>query len=120
MNYIDQIRLFWTKDIQYQFSDKETSFYFYLLHTCNTLRWKSILGISNKVISAKFGWSRLMLSNIQKRLKEAELLDYTKGLGRGNTYQYMLVRDKSKIGKEQDKHSLELKLPYHSESFVTL
>lgn len=118
MNYIDQIRLFWTKDIQYQFSDKEISFYFYLLHTCNTLRWISVFGIPNKIITTKFGWSRQTLSNIQNRLKDAGLIDYTKGLGRGNPYQYKLISGKEKRRKEEKETTLEL--PFHSKSFIEM
>ena len=120
MNYINQIRSFWIKDIQYQFSDKEVSFYFYLLHICNSLRWKSTFGVSNKTVYAKFGWSRQTLSNIQHKLKEAELINYTQGLGRGNPYQYKLITDKEKTRKNKTEKSPILELPYHSDSFVKL
>lgn len=120
MNYIDQIRLLWAKDIQYQFSDKEVSFFFYLLHICNTLKWKSEFGIPNNIVYAKFGWSRQTLSNIQKKLKEAELIDYTEGLGRGNPYQYRLITNNSKSRINKDYKPPILELPYQSDSFIKL
>lgn len=118
MNYIELIRHFWTKDIQYQFSDKETAFYFYLLNICNAQRWKNPFAIPNNVVYAKFGWGRQTLINIQQKLKEANLIIFTKGLGRGNPYQYQLIATQKK--EKPMPQNQQLSMPYHSTQFVDL
>lgn len=121
MNYIELIRHFWAKDIQYQYSDTEIAFYFYILNVCNAQRWKAPFAIPNKIVYAKFGWGRQKLNNIQQRLKETNLIQYTKGLGRGNPYQYRLIDNNKQTNTMSENFTDEqLILPYQSSQFVDL
>lgn len=125
INYTDLLKLFWQKDIQYHFSDKEIAFYFYLLHTCNSNKGNTVFGISNSMLLAKFGWGRQSLKNIKTKLKEAQLIDYISGHGRGNIDQYQIIekekmrRNNSKQNKNKE-NANPLQLPYQSENFVKL
>ena len=94
MNYIELINQFWAKDAEYQFSANETAFYFYLLNMCNSARWRNPFGLSNTVAIAKFGWGKASFVRARNRLKEAGLIDFRAGVGRGNIYRY-LVRDQN-------------------------
>jgi len=95
MNYIELINQFWAKDAQYHFSDKETALYFYLLNVCNSARWRNPFGLSNHATIAKFGWGKMSFDRTRKRLRDAGLIDFRAGLGRGNIYRYF-IRDKHK------------------------
>lgn len=121
MNYIELIRYFWIKDIQHQYSDTEIAFYFYLLNVCNAQRWKNPFAIPNNIVYAKFGWGRQKLINIQKRLKQTNLIQYTKGLGRGNPYQYKIVANNKQTNTiYENLTNQQLIIPYKSTQFIQL
>jgi len=88
MNYIELINNFWKKDMEFNFSDRETSLYFYLLNVSNSISWKNPFGLSNAMTTAKFGWGKSSFDNAKNRLKLAGLIDFKAGDGRGIIYQY--------------------------------
>jgi hypothetical protein len=102
MTYIDLINSFWEKDLEANFSSGEATFYFYLLNTCNRLAWKNPFGLSNAVAMAKFGWSKSSFDTIKKSLKNAGLISFKAGDGRGNVYQYTVlgIKDTEKVYKK--------------------
>ena len=53
MNYIELINNFWKKDMEFNFSDRETSLYFCLLNVSNSISWKNPFGLSNAMTTAK-------------------------------------------------------------------
>ena len=93
MNYLGLINRFWIKDIEYQFSDKETALYFYLLNVSNSIHWKNPFGLSNAMTIAKFGWGKTSFDNAKNNLKKAGLIDFKPGDGRGNVYRYTIVSE---------------------------
>ena len=101
MTYVDLVNKFWEKDFEFNFSDKEIALYFYLLNVCNRLTWKNPFGQSNAMMIAKFGWGKTSFDSAKKRLKDAGLIDFKAGDGRGNTYQYMIIGLKGKINHTQ-------------------
>jgi len=94
MNNLELINQFWAKDAEYQFSDKETALYFYLLNACKSSRWRNPFGLSGSVTMAKFGWGKTSFERARNRLKEAGLIDFRRGIGRGNIHQY-IIREKA-------------------------
>ncbi len=88
MNYIVLINNFWQKDIEYAFSDREITLYFYLLKTSNSLGWKNPFGLSNAVTAAKFHWGKKSYNTAKLKLQSAGLIDFTMNKGRGKTYRY--------------------------------
>ena len=90
MNYHEIVDRFWAKDAEYQFSDKETALYFYLLNACKLAHWRNPFGLSNNMTLAKFGWGRTSFDRARSRLKEAGLIDFRAGIGRGNIYSYVI------------------------------
>jgi len=107
MNYIELINQFWAKDAEYHFSDKETALYFYLLKVCNSARWQNPFGLSNHATIAKFGWGKMSFDRARKRLKDAGLIDFRAGLGRGNIYQY-IIRDVNSVPKQGKVHQPDI------------
>ena len=57
MNYIELVNQFWQCDIEHSFNGSETRLYFYLLHTCNSLRWKNPFTHSDAHLAAVSGMS---------------------------------------------------------------
>ena len=93
MNYIELINQFWQCDIEHSFNGSETRLYFYLLHTCNSLRWKNPFTHSDAHLAAVSGMSVNTLKTARNRLKQAGLLEFTAGSqGRGQSHkaQYKL------------------------------
>ena len=84
------IRQFWAKDAEYHFSDRETALYFYLVNVCNAGKWRNPFGLSNNMTIVRFGWGKNSLDRTRNRLKEAGLIDYRQGLGRGNISRYII------------------------------
>jgi hypothetical protein len=104
MNYIDLINRFWQKDMELNFTDRETALYFYLLKVCNSISWKNPFGLSNAMTIAKFGWGKSSFDTAKKRLQEAGLIKFKPGDGRGNIYRYEIVDcgDSEKVNKKGD------------------
>lgn len=88
MNYIELINNFWQKDIEYAFSDREITLYFYLLKISNSLGWKNPFGLSNAMTAAKFHWGKKSYNTAKLKLQKAGLIDFTICSGRGKTYRY--------------------------------
>lgn len=87
MNYIELIKQFWQCDIEHSFNGSETRLYFYLLHTCNSLRWKNPFTHSDAHLAAVSGMSVNTLKTARNRLKQAGLLEFTPGSqGRGQSH----------------------------------
>ena len=107
MNYISLINRFWSKDIEFNFSDRETAFYFYLLKVSNSIGWKNPFGLSNSMIITKFNWGKTSFDTAKNRLKAAGLIDFKSGLGRGNLYQYYIIKDDEEDAEEEEKRDAE-------------
>ncbi|MVN78940.1 hypothetical protein GO988_21635 [Hymenobacter sp. HMF4947] len=87
MNYIELINQFWQCDIEHSFNGSETRLYFYLLHTCNSLRWKNPFTHSDAHLAAVSGMSVNTLKTARNRLKQAGLIEFTPGSqGRGQSH----------------------------------
>ena len=102
MNYIELINQFWAKDAECNFSDKETALYFYLLKVCNSARWRNPFGLSNHTTIAKFGWGKMSFDRARNRLRDAGLIDFRAGRGRGNIYQYIIRDENSNLKQEKE------------------
>ena len=85
MNHLELTAQFWAKDTEYRFTDKETALYFYLVNVCHTGNRQNPFGLSNYATLAKFRWGKVSFERSRGRLKEAGLIDYRQGLGRGNS-----------------------------------
>jgi hypothetical protein len=87
MNYIELVNQFWQCDIEHSFNGSETRLYFYLLHTCNSLRWKNPFTHSDAHLAAVSGMSVNTLKTARNRLKQAGLVEFTPGSqGRGHSH----------------------------------
>ncbi|MDR1198408.1 MAG: hypothetical protein LBK94_05270 [Prevotellaceae bacterium] len=99
MNYIELINQFWEKDVEYDFSANETALYFYLMSVCNRLSWKNPFGVSSAMIVVKFGWGRTAFDNAKNKLKQACLIDFKRGNGKGNVTEYSIIDGKGCVFK---------------------
>jgi hypothetical protein len=92
MTYLDLINQFWQKDLEYSFSSTEVDVYFRLLDRCNKLGWKSPFNLSVERLMAQMGMrTKKPLDTARKRLREAGLLEFKNGSGRGLTTEYTLI-----------------------------
>ncbi len=92
MSYIDLINQFWQKDLEYSFSSTEVDVYFRLLDRCNKLGWKSPFNLSVEKLMAQMGLrTKKPLDTARKHLREAGLLEFKNGNGRGLTTEYTLT-----------------------------
>lgn len=89
-NYLKYINNFWQMDIEHNFTPLEVALYFFILKTVNVSRWKNPIGLSNALTIAKFGIGKTAFDTAKRNLKQAGLIDFRPGDGRGNVYQYFL------------------------------
>jgi hypothetical protein len=116
MNYLELINNFWQKDSEYGFTEKEIAFFFYLLKTCNSQGWRNPFGLSNAITTAKFCWNRHTLNDAKNKLKQAGLIRFEAGRGRGNIYRYELLHLNNSSEHKLDKTN-QLALPFSSSKF---
>jgi hypothetical protein len=110
-NYLKYIINFWQKDTEHNFLTLEVALYFFILKTANGHRWKNPFGLSNALTIAKFGIGKTAFDTAKRNLKQAGLIDFKPGDGRGNVYQYYLkpvveVISDNEETKVSQKHTL--------------
>lgn len=76
MSYIDLINRFWQCDVEFAFTPSDTRLFFYLLDTCNKLRWKQTFGHSDRHLSLRLGMSVNTVREAKNRLKQRGLIDF--------------------------------------------
>ncbi|MDO7850405.1 hypothetical protein [Hymenobacter convexus] len=92
MNYIQLINRFWAKDLEYAFNSLEIALYMRLLDRCNRLGWKNPFHLSVERLMAHMALSsKKPFDTARKRLRDADLLRYTNGNGRGSTTEYTII-----------------------------
>lgn len=94
MNYIDQVNRFFELDLEYSFTPMEVAIYFRLLDRSNSLAWKNPFGFSCDELRAKVrcknAESKKPFDTARNRLKQAGLIDFVNGNGRGHVTKYTL------------------------------
>ena len=75
-NYVILINRFWTCSIERVFNSSDCMLYFYLLNTCNKLRWKQPFGQSDRYLSNVLGMSVPTIRAAKLRLKHSGLIDF--------------------------------------------
>jgi hypothetical protein len=92
MNYISLLENFWTKRLEHSFTCNDIAVYFALADHCNKLGWKNPFHFSVDELLVKVRLkTKDPLDTARNRLKQAGLLDYKNGDGRGRTTQYWLT-----------------------------
>lgn len=92
MKILDQFNFFWQKHPEYAFKPLEIAVYAYLLNFCNGLGRKNPFNLSKDRLMFEMGVrTEDALDTARKRLREAGLLDYENGYGRGRTTLYTLL-----------------------------
>ncbi|MDF7810927.1 hypothetical protein [Hymenobacter sp. YC55] len=92
MNYITLINAFWAKDLEHSFTPNDIAVYFRLLERCNALGWKNPFNFSVDELLVKLRLrTKDPLDTARNRLKQAGLLDFRNGQGRGHTTTYWLA-----------------------------
>ncbi|WP_375438140.1 hypothetical protein [uncultured Hymenobacter sp.] len=92
MNYIALINAFWAKDLEHSFTPNDIAVYFRLLERCNALGWKNPFNFSVDELLVKLRLrTKDPLDTARNRLKQAGLLDFKNGQGRGHTTTYWLA-----------------------------
>ncbi len=92
VTYLDLVNIFWRKHLEHSFTPNEVAVWFHLLHRCNSLSWKNPFNLSK-------GWLQLEmklktekpLDTARNALREAGLIDFKNGQGRGITTEYTIV-----------------------------
>lgn len=110
MTYLDLVIDFWKKDIDHQFSTTEIALYFHILNTANNTRWKNPFGLSNDLTMAKLRIGKTAFDTAKRNLKNAQLIDFKAGNGRGVVYQYTIIGVETSVTKNNvkgdSKHTL--------------
>ena len=75
-NYIELINRFWNCSIERAFNPSDCMLYFYLLNTCNALRWKQPFGQSDRYLSLRLGISVPTIREAKNRLKQRGVIDF--------------------------------------------
>ena len=109
MNYVRLIEHFWATRLEHSFSCNDIAVYFALVDHCNKLSWKNPFNFSVDELQAKLRLkTKDPLDTARNRLKQAGLLDFKNGQGRGYTTQYYLTdpdRPAEKGGKKGQKNT---------------
>ncbi|OUJ68034.1 hypothetical protein [Hymenobacter crusticola] len=104
MNYIALINHFWTKDLEYSFTPNETAVYFRLLERCNALGWKNPFNFSVDELLVKLRLkTKDPFTTARNRLKQAGLIDFRNGDGRGRTTIYQLVDPEAEVVAQEQR-----------------
>ena len=92
MNLLTQFNFFWQKHPEYAFKPLEIAVYSYLLHFCNELGRKNPFNLAKGRLMFELGLkTEDPLDTARKRLREAGLLEFENGNGRGQTTLYTLL-----------------------------
>lgn len=92
MTYLELINQFWQKDLEYAFTSTEVDVYFRLLDRCNKLGWKSPFNLAIEKLMSQMGLrTKKPLDTARKKLREAGLLEFKNGNGRGFTTEYTII-----------------------------
>jgi len=109
MNYITLINHFWAKDLEHSFTPNDIAVYFRLLERCNALGWKNPFNFSVDELLAKLRLkTKAPLDTSRNRLKQAGLIDFKNGDGRGQTTRYWLIVPDDETGDERGKKNTPL------------
>lgn len=115
MTYVELINRFWQKDLEYSFSSIEVALYVRLLDRCNKLGWKSPFNLSVERLMAQMGLrTKKPFDTARKKLRDAGLLDFANGNGRGCTTEYTI------IGVGTSKQSVTKRTPKRGNKFTSL
>jgi hypothetical protein len=92
MNYIELLNRFEELDLEYSFSPLEIAIYTRLLWKCNRLKWKNPFVFGCDELRAKVRTTnkdgKTAFDTARNKLKQAGLIDYWNGNGRGNYTRY--------------------------------
>ena len=92
MNTITLHNYFFEKDTEHYFTPLELATYMRLVDRCYRLRWKNPFNLATEELLFKLRLrTKDPLDTARNRLKQAGLLDYKNGNGRGLTTQYWLT-----------------------------
>jgi hypothetical protein len=92
MNTITLHNYFFEKDAEFYFTPLELATYMRLVDRCYRLRWKNPFNLATEELLFKLRLrTKDPLDTARNRLKQAGLLDYKNGNGRGQTTQYWLT-----------------------------
>ena len=91
MTYLDLINNFWRCDEHHSFNGNETRLYFYLLNVANALGWSESFWHTNEKVMANVGIKdEGVFKSHRNRLKQAGLIDFEAGNGRGQKTRYVI------------------------------
>jgi hypothetical protein len=79
MNYIELINRAWSLREQGILSAKEQELYFFLLHKCNSLKWKNPFNQSTQFVCAFLGINRNALTERRNSLSQLGLISFKEG-----------------------------------------
>lgn len=92
MTYLDLINQFWQKDLEFSFTSTEVDVYFRLLDRCNRLGWKSPFNFSADQFMAQLKLrTKKPFDTARKTLRDAGLIEFKNGNGRGCTTEYTII-----------------------------
>jgi hypothetical protein len=91
MNTDTLAKLFWSKRLEHSFTCNDIAVYFALLDHCTALGGKNPFHFSALELQVKVGMkTKEPLNTARNRLKQAGLIDFKNGDGRGRTTQYSI------------------------------
>jgi hypothetical protein len=102
MNYLSLINQFWAKDLEHSFTPNDIAVYFRLLERCNALGWKNPFNFSVDELLLKLRLkTKDPFTTARNRLKQAGLIDFKNGDGRGRTTTYYLLDTEEQQQEEE-------------------
>ncbi|TGE03336.1 hypothetical protein [Hymenobacter fodinae] len=102
MNYLSLINQFWAKDLEHSFTPNDIAVYFRLLERCNALGWKNPFNFSVDELLLKLRLkTKDPFTTARNRLKQAGLIDFKNGDGRGRTTTYYLLDTEEQLQEEE-------------------
>jgi len=93
MTYLDLINQFWQKDLEFSFTADEVNLYFRLLKHANLLRWQKPrfnMAVDKLMLEVGIKTKR-PFDTARKGLRDAGLIDFVNGNGRGCTTEYHII-----------------------------
>lgn len=87
MNYLELVRQFWRVNLEYPFQPIDSFLYYYLVETCNKLRWKNPFGHSDRHLAANLRVSVNTVRVSKNRLIEAGLIEVSTPMKRSKGFE---------------------------------
>lgn len=114
MGIYDYMNHFWFENENDPCSLSEATLYFYLLYEANRQHWASPFKVSTQMLAARLNTSKQNVMKARDGLRKRELIDFSKGEGKGKPALYTL-----RLSEEQSQSLSQLMTQQLTESLAS-